>query len=256
MNLWEIVDSSPSLTRRVTILISLPANDWIRNVLIAIEGIDGSGKGTQAKLLHQRMLDVGHTSELISFPRYSATHFGQTIGRFLNGEFGQLDEVDPLLAATLYAADRFESIGMLSELLETKDVVVADRYVASNVAHQGAKKAGDERTRLQDWILKTEHEVFGLPRAQLVVHLDLPAETAQMLIAKKAKRDYTDQAADMQEADRDYLDSVRKAYLELANREADWATISLLDGERLKSIDEVAEEIWSVANRLLDTGKS
>ena len=62
-------------------------------MLIAIEGIDGSGKGTQAKRLHQKMLDAGHTSELISFPRYSENHFGQTIGRFLNGEFGQLDQV-------------------------------------------------------------------------------------------------------------------------------------------------------------------
>jgi dTMP kinase len=225
-------------------------------VLIAIEGIDGSGKGTQAKLLHQRMLAAGHTSELISFPRYSQTHFGQTIGRFLNGEFGQLDQVDPHLAATLYAADRFESIGMLSGLLAAKDVVVADRYVASNVAHQGAKKSGDERTALQEWILKTEHEVFRLPRAHLVVHLDLPAETAQMLIARKSKRDYTDQVADLQEADRDYLDAVRKAYLELASRQPDWSTISLLDGDRLKSIDEVGDEIWLVANRVLDTGKS
>ena len=64
-------------------------------MLIAIEGIDGSGKGTQAKLLHQRLLDAGRSSELISFPRYSQTHFGQTIGRFLNGEFGKLDQVDP-----------------------------------------------------------------------------------------------------------------------------------------------------------------
>jgi len=222
--------------------------------LIAIEGIDGSGKGTQAKLLHQRMLDAGRTSQLISFPRYSETHFGSTIGRFLNGEFGALDQVDPHLAATLYAADRFESIGMLSSLLKKNDVVVADRYVASNVAHQGAKKTGDERTRLQDWILKTEHDVFHLPRAQLVVHLDLPAETAQMLIARKSKRDYTDQVADLQEADRDYLDSVRQAYLELASREPDWATISLLDGERLKSIDEVGAEVWAVVHGMFDTG--
>lgn len=229
------------------------ANDWIRTVLIAIEGIDGSGKGTQAKRLHQRMLDAGRTSELISFPRYSETHFGRTIGRFLNGEFGALDQVDPHLAATLYAADRFESIEMLASLLETKDVVVADRYVASNVAHQGAKKTGDERTRLQEWILTIEHEVFRLPRVQMVVHLDLPAETAQMLIARKSKRDYTDQAADLQEADRDYLDSVRQAYLELSSREPDWSTISLLDSDRLKTIEEVGDEIWAVASALLDS---
>lgn len=225
-------------------------------MLIAIEGIDGSGKGTQAQRLHQRLLAAGHTSELISFPRYSQTHFGRTIGRFLNGEFGELDQVDPHLAATLYAADRFESTGMLRSLLETRDAVVADRYVASNVAHQGAKKTGSERTALQDWILTMEHEVFRLPRAQRVIHLDLPAETAQMLIARKAKRDYTDQTADLQEADRDYLDSVRSAYLELADREADWTTISLLDGARLKSIEEVGDEIWSVAERALEAGIS
>jgi len=99
------------------------------------------------------------------------------------------------------------------------------------------------------------HEVFRLPRARLVVHLDLPAETAQMLIARKSKRDYTDQAADLQEADRDYLDSVRQAYLELSSREPDWSTISLLDSDRLKSIDQVGDEIWSVVSGLLGTGK-
>ena len=145
---------------------------------------------------------------------------------------------------------------MLSSLLETKDVVVADRYVASNVAHQGAKKTGQQRNALQEWILTIEHDVFRLPRAQLVVHLDLPAETAQMLIARKSKRDYTDQTADLQEADRDYMDSVRQAYLELSSREPDWATISLLDGDRLKSVEDVGDEIWSTVCRLMDTGKS
>lgn len=225
-------------------------------MLIAIEGIDGSGKGTQAKLLHQRLLAAGLAAELISFPRYSETHFGKAIGRFLNGEFGSLDQVDPHLAATLYAADRFESIGMLTSLLETKDVVVSDRYVASNVAHQGAKKTGDERIALQKWISTIEYDVFRLPQAQLVVHLDLPAETAQMLIARKSKRDYTDQAADLQEADRDYLDSVRQAYLELASSEANWSTISLLDESRLKSIEEVSDEIWSVVSSLVDRSNS
>lgn len=220
-------------------------------MLIAIEGIDGSGKGTQARILHERMVEHGLKSELISFPRYSETHFGHTIGRFLNGEFGSLQQVDPHLAATLYAADRFESIGHLQALLAANDVVVADRYVPSNVAHQGARRTGDERVRLQYWISTVEYEVFRLPRAAKVVHLDLPAETAQMLIARKAERDYTKRAADIQEADREYLDTVRQAYLELAAREADWSTISLLSGDRLKSIDEVADEIQVIIKGVL-----
>ena len=220
-------------------------------MLIAIEGIDGSGKGTQAKRLHERLQETGVRSELISFPRYSQTHFGATIGRFLNGEFGQLDQVDPHLAATLYAADRFESLGMLTDLLETREVVVSDRYVPSNIAHQGAKRTGEPRQQLAEWISHVEYGVFGLPKANQVIHLDLPAETAQELIARKSQRDYTDKAADLQEADRDYLTSVRQAYLDLAATEDNWQTVSLLDGERLRTIDEVADDIFERIQPLL-----
>lgn len=213
-------------------------------MLIAIEGIDGSGKGTQAARLNERLIAAGYRSGLISFPRYSQTHFGNAIGRFLNGEFGALDQVDPHLAATLYAADRFESLGMLQELLATRDVVVSDRYVPSNIAHQGAKLGGSDRRRLTEWISTVEYTVFGLPAADLVVHLDVPAETAQELIARKAKRDYTDRAADLQEADRCYLEAVRQAYLELSASGPHWQTVALLDGTRLRSIDEIAADIF------------
>ena len=220
-------------------------------MLIAIEGIDGSGKGTQANRLHERLQETGVRSELISFPRYSQTHFGATIGRFLNGEFGQLDQVDPHLAATLYAADRFESLGMLNDLLASRDVVVSDRYVPSNIAHQGAKRTGEARQQLTEWISQVEYGVFRLPKADLVIHLDLPAKTAQELIARKSQRDYTDKAVDLQEADCDYLTSVRQAYLDLAATEDNWQTVSLLADERLRTIDEIADDIFQRLQPLL-----
>jgi len=122
------------------------------------------------------------------------------------------------------------------------------------MAHQGAKKLGAERQRLQEWISKIEHDVFQLPIADLVIHLDLPAETAQGLIAKKSKRDYADKAADLQEADRDYLDAVRQSYLELAAREATWRTVPLLDGDQLRSIEEIGEEIAGLATQAIHAG--
>ena len=78
-------------------------------VIIAIEGIDGSGKGTQAARLHARCQAEGIKTSLIGFPRYDQTLFGKSIGDFLNGRFGELDEVNPFLASLLYAGDRFES---------------------------------------------------------------------------------------------------------------------------------------------------
>lgn len=220
-------------------------------MLIAIEGIDGSGKGTQAALLKSRLMSEGYRSELISFPQYSRTHFGRTIGRFLNGEFGRLDQVDPHLAAALFAGDRFESLETLQELLRTCDVVVSDRYVASNMAHQGAKRTGDARAALQQWIEHLEYRVYRLPVADLTVHLDVPAETAQLLVARKSTRDYTDKAADIQEADCAYLAAVREAYLAVSATQENWQRVSLMDGGRLRSIEEVADEVWmTVRTRL------
>ena len=159
--------------------------------LIAIEGIDGSGKGTQAGLMRDALVARGHKTALISFPRYQETFFGARIGDFLNGRFGSLDEVHPFLAATLFAGDRLESRPMLIDALETHDVVVLDRYVASNIAHQAAKRTGDERRTLTQWILDLEFSVNKLPRPDLSILLDLPASTAQTLIAKKNARAYT-----------------------------------------------------------------
>ena len=113
--------------------------------LIAIEGIDGSGKGTQSGLLTERLRDLGYRTASIQFPRYSATTFGAAIGDFLNGRFGSLEEVHPQLAAVLYAGDRFESLSVLEEAVNTSDVVVLDRFTASNFAHQAAKLEGEER---------------------------------------------------------------------------------------------------------------
>ena len=134
------------------------------SLLIAIEGIDGSGKGTQASRLVERLDTDGISCSLLSFPRYSETLFGESIGKFLNGDFGPLEAVAPQLAATLYAGDRFESRGMLLEALATQQVVVCDRYVPSNLAHQGSRVEDERQSELIEWIETIEYDVFQLPR--------------------------------------------------------------------------------------------
>jgi dTMP kinase len=215
-------------------------------MLIAIEGIDGSGKGTQAARLCQRFLDSGTTVELLSFPRYSATRFGKVIGEFLNGRFGSLSEVHPLLASLLYAGDRFESQGVLRAALQAHDVVVLDRYVASNIAHQGAKLQGAEREELKAWVEAVEFEIFGLPKPDLTILLDLPAARAQELIAKKSARSYTEKKADLQEADGAYLAQVREVYRQLAVDQPHWKIVPCLEGETLRSIEDIGAEVFEI----------
>lgn len=217
--------------------------------LVALEGIDGSGKGTQAKKLHDRFVAAGKRTALVSFPRYDDTLFGRAIGQFLNGRFGSLAEVSPFLVSLLYAGDRFESRKFLLETLAANDVVVLDRYVPSNIAHQGAKLTGAERNEIVEWVTKIEYGLYQLPQADLILLLDLPATEARKLIAKKAARSYTDREADLQESDTNYLEQVRQVYREQAAANANWRMIECFDGKQVRSMDLIGEEIWKLAAR-------
>src|SRR5581483_5753601 len=152
-------------------------------VLLAIEGIDGSGKGTQAARLAERAADRGHSVASFSFPMYDGNPFSSAVADYLNGEFGSAEEVHPELAAMLYAGDRFHARPRLVEAVATHDLVVCDRYVGSNAAHQGAKLRGAARARLLDWLEEVEYGEFALPRADLVVLLDAPVALARKLVA-------------------------------------------------------------------------
>jgi dTMP kinase len=222
-----------------------------RACLIAIEGIDGSGKGTQSRILVERLRQSGRKVELISFPRYEETFFGRLIGSFLNGQFGTLDQVHPILVSLLFAGDRFESRPKLADALAACDVVVLDRYVASNIAHQGAKLSGAERDMLCRSIEHLEFALYAIPRPDRVILLDLPVSQAQTLIAQKAARKYTDRAADIQEADAAYLGRVRQVYLELAARESNWSVIECAEANGVRTLDAIAASLWQLVEQTI-----
>lgn len=222
-------------------------------LLVNIEGIDGSGKGTQAARLLAHLQNLGYQTRLVSFPRYQETSFGRKVADFLNGRFGKLDEVNPFLAALLYAGDRLESKAWLTQAIESSDVVIFDRYVPSNMAHQASKLAGAERAELIAWIEHVEFAVHGLPRPDLCVLLDIPPEVAQELIARKPRRDYTEQAADLQEADPGHLRQTREVYLELAGTGTPWRCVPCVQEDALRTPDQIASEIWELVRPLLPT---
>ena len=218
--------------------------------LIAIEGIDGSGKGTQAKLLYERLRREGRKVALLSFPRYSETRFGGYIGEYLNGRFGTLEQVHPFLAALLFSGDRFESRGLLLDALATNDVVICDRYVGSNIAHQGARVPAEERSEFIARIEAVEYEVFALPRPDRTILLDLSVANATRLIATKAKREYTERTADLHEAASGYLESVRSVYRTLAVASADWEIIPCETDGAVRPIEEIAKDVYRSAGNV------
>ena len=211
---------------------------------IAMEGIDGSGKGTQTNHLKTELEKRGLSVGVISFPQYEKTLHGELIGRFLNAEYGSLDEVHPLFASLLFAGDRWESRPLLMSLLETHNLVIADRYVASNIAHQGAKLQTCQQEELIRHIRTIEYEHHSLPVPDLTFLFDLPATQAQNLILKKQQRSYTDQKTDMQEADAAYLSEVRNVYLKLSTQEDSWHVISVMKEGLFRTIEEIGQEVY------------
>jgi dTMP kinase len=214
-------------------------------LFIVLEGIDGSGKGTQAARLAETAVAAGRTVASFSFPLYDENPFSRAIGRYLNGELGALEDVHPALSALLYACDRFHARPELERAIEEHDLVVCDRYVGSNLAHQGSQLQGEERERLLEWLLEVEYGEFRLPKPDLVVLLDAHPKLARELVAKKGARSYTSLEADILESDEAHGDASREIYLELARRD-DWHVVGTAreDG-RVRDIDEIAADIWA-----------
>jgi dTMP kinase len=220
-------------------------------LLLAIEGIDGSGKGTQAGRLADAARAAGHRVASFSFPRYDDNPFSRAIGDYLNGEFGGLDEVHPELSALLYACDRLHARPELVAALDECALVVCDRYVASNLAHQGAKLDGEARERLIRWLVDVEYGEFALPRPDLVVLLDAPAALARELVGRKGTRAYTTLEADIHESDTAHGDASREVYLDLAGREG-WRVVATADEDgAARDVDEIAAEVWAAVEPLL-----
>src|SRR5580693_4025001 len=137
--------------------------------LIAVEGIDGSGKRTQVELLALTLKARGHSVYSTGFPQYDSW-FGRMVGRFLNGDFGALETVDPHFSALLYAGDRFEAKPRLEAALNEGKIVLADRYIGSNLAHQTARVSAAERAEFVKWIEHLEYQIYGLPRESVVIY--------------------------------------------------------------------------------------
>lgn len=223
--------------------------------LIVIDGIDGSGKATQAALLRKRLQKAGVKIKTIDFPRYDSNFFGHLIGEYLSGKYGDFIEVAPRLASVLYAADRFESSKNIKKWLDEGYVVVADRYVSANQIHQGGKISDlGERKEFLKWLDTMEHKVFGIPRPDLVIYLDVPFEVSKEWLEQKVaqrKKKYLNGRRDVAEDNLIHLKNSRESalYLEKANK--NWTRVTCCDGMVCMLPEAVGEEVYKIVQRRL-----
>ncbi|PIS07717.1 dTMP kinase [Candidatus Berkelbacteria bacterium CG10_big_fil_rev_8_21_14_0_10_43_13] len=218
---------------------------------IVIDGSDGAGKKTQSDLLITRLKKDGHKIAAYDFPVYDS-FFGKMIGRYLNGEFGQADEVDPYLVSVLYAGDRWQASQEIKNDLDAGKVVIANRYIQSNMAYQTAKfKTKAEKDKYLKWLSELEFQIYQIPKPDLVIYLYVPFRISQALVDKKAKRSYTNLVRDIHEKDADFLSRVEKSYLMLAEKYPEWRKIDCVENGQIMLIDEIAKKVYSLVKKEL-----
>lgn len=208
-------------------------------MFIVIEGLDGAGKSTQVALM-RRMFEAkyGKNVEYLHFPRFDAPVYGDLVARFLRGELGALDQVNPYLVALIYAGDRQEAAARIRGWLADGKVVIVDRYVYSNIAYQCAKlpplSVSDERTMLKKWILDLEYKHNDIPKPDLSLFLDVPFAFTEKKLAEQRvgdDRDYLGGKQDIHEASLTLQRNVRDVYLSCAQEDPDFRVIGCEDPE-------------------------
>jgi len=207
--------------------------------LIVIDGSNGSGKATQTKLLIKYLKNQKIPAKKISYPRYYTSFHGKTVARFLNGEFGDLEQVNPYLSSLAYALDRLTSKNQILDWLDAGNIVIADRYVTSSMAHQGVKLQGKARTKIINWIYEMEYKQHRMPKEDIVIYLYVPPKISDKLIEQKAKKYKGKKKKDIEEG-LEYQRQVTKLYLKLVKKYPHWIKINCVDEKgKLMSIKKI-----------------
>lgn len=223
-----------------------------KGVFLVIEGTDGSGKGTQFKLLDEYLRQQGHDVVTCDFPQYDqpSSFF---VREYLNGKYGTADQVGPYTGSLFYALDRYQAASQIREALEAGKVVLANRFTGSNMAHQGTKFShAEERRGYFIWLDNLEFQMLGIPRPDKSIVLRVPAETAQKLVDQKEQRSYTDKKRDIHEADLSHLQKAVQVYDDLCQLfPKDFQRLDCVRGDQLLSIDQVQNMLRKTIQPLL-----
>ncbi len=218
-------------------------------VFIVIDGIDGSGKGTQTKLIVERLKKEGYPVEVADFPQYGQWS-AQFVERYLRGEFGSAQEVGSKRASLFFAVDRYAASFQIRKWLDENKIVISNRYVSANKGHQLANlNSADDMQAFLDWINEMEYHIFQIPIPNLTLFLHMPPEIGQQLVDKKEARDYIGgKKRDILEADLDHLKNAERAYLFCLDHDPveKWVKINCANNNAPKTIEAIHEEIHNL----------
>lgn len=220
----------------------------MKGKLITIEGTDCSGKETQTNLLIKKLREEGYRVQNFSFPNYNSPT-GKIIGGPYLGKEGfdpcyfeeGSSKVDPKVASLYYTADRKYNIDKILFLLDQGYNVILDRYIYSNMAHQGGKiEDKKEREAMYNWLDKLEFDLMELPKPDLTIFLHMPLSVAEKLKSSRKEK------ADGHEKDENHLRKAEKAYLELAKK-YDFITIECADESgKPKNIEDINHTLYEI----------
>ncbi len=223
----------------------MPANMSNRGLFIVIEGSDGSGKATQLHLLAERLKAIGYDVAVFDFPRYleDSSYF---VRNYLNGVYGPAASISPYTASLFYALDRFEASKKIKIALDSGKIVLSNRYVGSNMAHQGGKILDPAEQRgFFVWEDNLEFELLKIPRPDLNIFLRVPAKVAYENIKKKSARSYTDKSHDEHENDINHLRRATATYDLLCQLfPKDFKVIECTKSGKILDIPRINNLIW------------
>ncbi len=219
----------------------------MKGKLIVIEGTDCSGKETQTKMLTKRLEKENIACVRLCFPNYDSPTGKIVGGPYLGKSYicdGWFNEgatnVDPKVSSLYYAADRKYNVKEIEELINKGINVILDRYMYSNLAHQGGKiKDKEERIAMYNWLDKLEFELLELPKADIKVFLHMPYEVSCEL--KKNR----DEAPDQHELSKDHLIMAEQSYKEVAEI-YEFSTIECSKNNLPRKIEEINDELYNI----------
>lgn len=212
-------------------------------MLIAIDGLDGSGKETQSKQLAKYLTEKGKKVRLLSFPTYDGRG-SAFVDMYLKGELGKNPEdTNAYAASVFFAMDRYYSFrtDWSKDYYDEDTYIIANRYTSANAVHQLSKLPKEKWDSFLQWLWDFEFSKIGLPAPDRVIYLEMKPQVSMSLINSRSEQ--TGRQKDIHEADDSHLINSYSAAL-YSSEKLGWDIIHCCDGEgNLRSIKDIFSDI-------------